>query len=95
MDYMHAQTRPRLILALEGVVGSGVRTFANSKGTVRSIGRLQGGSDLQDSGDSAPPTELFWPQWPLKLVARGFLRVLRFPPLLHRFNGPANGIKLK
>ena len=23
----------------------------------------------------------------LKLVARGFLRVLRFPPLLHRFNG--------
>ena len=31
----------------------------------------------------------------LKLVARGFLRVLRFPPLLHRFNGSANKIKLK
>ena len=30
----------------------------------------------------------------LKLVARGFLRVLRFPPLLHRFNGSANKIKL-
>ena len=28
----------------------------------------------------------------LKLVARGFLRVLRFPPLLHRFNGSANQI---
>ena len=26
----------------------------------------------------------------LKLAARGFLRVLRFPPLLHRFNGSAN-----
>ena len=26
----------------------------------------------------------------LKLVARDFLRVLRFPPLLHRFNGSAN-----
>ena len=26
----------------------------------------------------------------LKLVARGFLRVLRFPPLLHQFNGSAN-----
>ena len=25
----------------------------------------------------------------LKLVARGFLRVLRFPPLLHRFNSSA------
>ena len=31
----------------------------------------------------------------LKLVARGFLRVLRFPPFLHRFNGSANKIKLK
>ena len=31
----------------------------------------------------------------LKLVARGFLRVLRFPPLLHRFNGSANKIKFK
>ena len=31
----------------------------------------------------------------LKLVARGFLRVLRFPPLLHWFNGSANKIKLK
>ena len=31
----------------------------------------------------------------LKLVARGFLRVLRFPPFLHRFNGSANEIKLK
>ena len=31
----------------------------------------------------------------LKLVARDFLRVLRFPPLLHRFNGTANKIKLK
>ena len=31
----------------------------------------------------------------LKLVARGFLWVLRFPPLLHRFNGSANKIKLK
>ena len=30
----------------------------------------------------------------LTLVARGFLRVLRFPPLLHRFNGSANEIKL-
>ena len=28
----------------------------------------------------------------LKLVARGFLRVLRFPPLLHRFNDSANKI---
>ena len=28
-------------------------------------------------------------------VARGFLRVLRFPPLLHRFNGSANKIQLK
>ena len=26
----------------------------------------------------------------LKLVARGFLRVLRFPPLLHQFYGSAN-----
>ena len=26
----------------------------------------------------------------LKLVARGFLQVLRFPPLLHQFNGSAN-----
>ena len=31
----------------------------------------------------------------LKLVAGGFLRVLRFPPLLHRFNGSANKIMLK
>ena len=31
----------------------------------------------------------------LKLVARGFLRVLRFPPLLDRFNDSANKIKLK
>ena len=31
----------------------------------------------------------------MKLVARGFLRVLRFPPLLHGFNGSANKIKLK
>ena len=31
----------------------------------------------------------------LKLVARGFLRVFRLPPLLHRFNGSANKIKLK
>ena len=31
----------------------------------------------------------------MKLVARGFLRVLRFPPLLHRFNGSANKLKLK
>ena len=31
----------------------------------------------------------------LKLVARGFLRVLRFPPLLHRFNSSANKINLK
>ena len=31
----------------------------------------------------------------LKLVASGFLRVLRFPPLLHRFNDSANKIKLK
>ena len=31
----------------------------------------------------------------LKLVARGFLWVLRFPPLLHPFNGSANTIKLK
>ena len=29
----------------------------------------------------------------LKLVARGFLRVLQFPPLLHRFNGSAKKIK--
>ena len=29
----------------------------------------------------------------LSLVARGFLRVLRFPPLLHRFNGSTNKIK--
>ena len=28
----------------------------------------------------------------LKLVARGFLRVLRFPPLLHWFNGSTNKI---
>ena len=34
-------------------------------------------------------------QWILKLVSRGFLRVLRFPPLLHRFNGSANKIRLK
>ena len=27
-----------------------------------------------------------------KLVARGFLQVLRFPPLLHRFNDSANKI---
>ena len=26
----------------------------------------------------------------LKLIARGFLRILRFPPLLHQFNGSAN-----
>ena len=31
----------------------------------------------------------------LKLIARGFLRVLQFPPLLHRFNGSANEIKFK
>ena len=31
----------------------------------------------------------------LKLIARGFLLVLRFPPLLHRFNGSTNKIKLK
>ena len=31
----------------------------------------------------------------LKLIARVFLRVLWFPPLLHRFNGSANKIKLK
>ena len=31
----------------------------------------------------------------LKLVARGFLWVLGFPPLLHRFNDSANKIKLK
>ena len=31
----------------------------------------------------------------LKLVARRFLRVLRFPPLLHRFSGSVNKIKLK
>ena len=31
----------------------------------------------------------------LKLVARGFPRILRFPLLLHRFNGSANKIKLK
>ena len=31
----------------------------------------------------------------LKLVARGFLQILRFPPLLHRFNDSANKIKLK
>ena len=31
----------------------------------------------------------------LTLVARGFLRVLRFPPLLHRFNGSANKNKAK
>ena len=31
----------------------------------------------------------------LKLITRGFVRVLRFPPLLHRFNGSANKIKLK
>ena len=30
----------------------------------------------------------------LKLVTWGFSRVLRFPPLLHRFNGSANKIKL-
>ena len=30
----------------------------------------------------------------LKLVARGFLRVLRFPPLFHQFNGSANIIEL-
>ena len=31
----------------------------------------------------------------VSLNVRGFLRVLRFPPLLHRFNGSANKIKLK
>ena len=31
----------------------------------------------------------------LKLIARGFLRVLRFPLLLHHFHGSANKIKLK
>ena len=31
----------------------------------------------------------------LKLVARGFLRVLRFPPLLRRFYGSDDKIKLK
>ena len=31
----------------------------------------------------------------LKLIVRGFLWVLRFPPLLHRFNGSASKIKLK
>ena len=31
----------------------------------------------------------------LKLIARGFLQVLRCPPLLHRSNGSANKIKLK
>ena len=31
----------------------------------------------------------------LKLVARGFLRVLWFPPLLYGFNDSANKIKLK
>ena len=30
----------------------------------------------------------------LKLIDRGFLRVLWFPSLLHRFNGSANKIKL-
>ena len=34
-------------------------------------------------------------QWILKLVSRGFLRVLRFPPLLRQFNGSANKMKLK
>ena len=28
----------------------------------------------------------------LKLIARGFLQVLRFPPLVHQFNGSANKI---
>ena len=31
----------------------------------------------------------------LKLVARGFLWVLRFPPILHQFNGSADKIKFK
>ena len=31
----------------------------------------------------------------LKLVIRGFLPVLRFPPVFHRFNGTASKIKLK
>ena len=31
----------------------------------------------------------------LKLAARGFLWVLQFPPLLHRFNGSDNKVKLK
>ena len=31
----------------------------------------------------------------LKLVVKGFLRVLRFPPLLHRLMVSANRIKLK
>ena len=37
--------------------------------------------------------ELLWLL--LKLVVRGFLRVLRFPPLLHRFIDSANKTRLK
>ena len=31
----------------------------------------------------------------LKLITRGFLRAVRFPPFLHRLNGSANKIKVK
>ena len=49
-----------------------------------------GGGDNDDDTDVMMVVVMF-----LKLVARGFLRVLRFPPLLHRFNGSANKIKIK
>ena len=67
------------------IVGTLLYVFGSCEGHSKFIKEMRLG--LEPSGCS---------MWHfLKLVARGFLRVLRFPPLLHRFNDSTNKTKLK
>ena len=67
MECMCAQTRPRFILSSERVLGNGVRTYVNSKGKIRSIGknsqRRIEPMTLHQAGQQAQHTnKLFQPQ---------------------------------
>ena len=78
-----AATRGIVLSGTAAVVGAATRGIVLS-GTAAVVGAATRGIVL--SGTAGQQQWLVLQQ----LVARGFLRVLRFPPLLHRFNGPAH-----
>ena len=84
MECMCAQTRPRIILSSERVLGNGARTHGVSKGKIPSTGKKlspeEDGTHDAASSRTASPTH--------------YQRAIPAPPLPTSYSGPVPTVKL-